>query len=82
MMPIGFFNQGHGLSAVHNSQNRLEQAASQVAKASVAKDAESKPSDLFKAVTDVKRAGLENQAAVKLLESEKETLGGFIDEVA
>lgn len=81
MMPIGSLAQ-YGSNAIHNGQNRLEQAASQVAKASVPKDAESKPTDLFKAVTEVKQAGLENQAAVKLLESEKETLGRFIDEQA
>ncbi len=71
-----------GQTALHKGLNRIDQAADQIAKASMGRDAEARPTDLTKPVVELKQADLETQAAVKLLDVENKTVGRFLDEMA
>lgn len=71
---------GHyGVTAVNRGLNRIDQAAEQIAKASMGAEVDGKPLDLIKPVVELKAADLETQAAVKLLDVENETIGTLLD---
>ena len=72
----------HGLTALNRGLNRIDQAAEQIAKASMSKDVETQPADLNKPVVELKEADMDTQAAVKLLKAEHETMGRLLDVTA
>lgn len=69
----------YGLTAVNRGLNRIDQAAEQIAKASMGAKVEGKPLDLIKPIVELKAADLETQAAIKLLEVEKDTVGSLLN---
>ncbi len=68
-----------GLAALHKGFNRIDQAAEQIAKASVGMETNGQPLDLIKPVVELQAADLETQAAIKLLDVEHETVGALLN---
>ncbi|QSA96264.1 hypothetical protein [Methylococcus sp. EFPC2] len=81
-MLTGLVSYHQGSTAIQRSFNRLDQAADQIAKASLPQDTESKPADLIKPVTELKSAELESRAAIKLLDAESEQRRTLLDVIA
>jgi hypothetical protein len=71
-----------GHLALNRGINRMEQAAEQIAKASMSPEVEGKPTDLIKPIVELHEADLESQAAIKLLSAEKDAVGTLLDVVA
>lgn len=78
-MLTGLVSSHNGLSAVQRGFNRIDQAADQIAKASLPQDSETKPQELIKPVTELKSAEMDTKVAVRLLEAEHEQIGTLLD---
>lgn len=71
-----------GVTAVQNGLNRVDQAAAQIAKASMGNDTAAQPTDLIKPVLAMQEASLDTKAAVKLLDAQDKTMGSLLDAFA